>query len=141
MKHSLRILALLIAISMLIFSLAACRGSQNDPWESASYTEDTTLGEGTHTLTLTVTANDKSIVLTILTDAQNVKDALLAHGLIDGEQQAIGYLMSTLNGMRADYTLDNAYWLFCQNGEALPYGIDSAEITEDASYEFVYTPA
>jgi hypothetical protein len=115
--------------------------TQPSLWDGATYKENTTLGEGQYTLAITMEMEDKSILLTIKTNADNVKDALLEVGLIDGEQQAIGYLMSTLNGVRADYEKDGAYWLFCQNGEALMYGIDSAAITGDVSYEFVYTPA
>ena len=137
-----RILALLLALLLSLGTLAACgKEPPTGLWKNATYTEDTTLGEGEHTLSVSMEMEGKLILFTIKTDAKNVKDALLENGLIDGEQQAIGYLMSTLNGVRADYEKDGAYWQFCQNGEALMYGIDSAEITGDASYEFIYTPA
>lgn len=139
MKTKLHILAVLVAAALLLLALSAC--SSPSPWESATCTENTAFGSGDHTLTVTVTAEDKSVVLTIYTDAATVKDALAEHGLIDGEQQAIGYLMSTIIGMRADYELDGAYWAFCQNGEFLMTGIDTTPIEGDAAYEFVYTRA
>lgn len=137
-----RMLALLLALLLSLGALAACRKEPpTGLWNNATFTEDTTLGDGEHTLSLSLEMEGKIILLTIQTNAKNVKDALLENGLIEGEQQAIGYLMTHLNGVRADYEKDGAYWLFCQNGEALMYGIDSAAITGDVSYEFVYTPA
>ncbi len=141
MKSTIRALSLLLAMLMLVFCLAACNEPAAPLWENATYMEDQTLGEGEHTLTITVTVGERSIVLTLNTDEATVKDALAAHDLIDGEQQAIGYLMSTLNGIRADYTQDHAYWAFYQNGEYMMTGIDSTPITGDAAYEFVYTLA
>ena len=141
MKRTLRILSLSLAILLLAFTLIACKEPATGLWANATYTEDATLGDGTHTLSITVEMEEKSIVLTVKTDAATVKDALAAHDLIDGEQQSIGYMMSTLNGVRADWTLDGAYWAFYQNGEYMMTGIDSTPVTGDAAYEFVYTPA
>lgn len=141
MKKSLRILSLVLALLMLTCIFAACNEQATGLWENATYKSDKTLGKGANTLSITVEMEEKSIVLTVKTDAATVKDALAEHDLIDGEQQAIGYLMTTLNGVRADYNLDGAYWGFYQNGEYMMTGIDSTPITGDASYEFVYTPA
>ena len=137
-----RLLALLLALLLSLGALAACgKEPPTGLWKNATYTEDTTLGEGEHTLSVSMEMEGKLILFTIKTDAKNVKDALLENGLIDGEQQAIGYLMSTLNGVRADFTLDGAYWAFYQNGEYMMTGIDTTLVTGDAAYEFVYTPA
>ena len=141
MKKSLRILSLLLAALLLFACFTACNQADPSLWDNATYTKDKTLGKGENTLSITVEIADKSILLTIKTDASTVKDALDEHNLIDGEQQSIGYMMSTLNGVRADWTLDGAYWAFYQNGEYMMTGIDSTPITGDAAYEFVYTPA
>ena len=141
MKRSIRVLSLILALFMLTLAFVACNEKPTGLWENATYTKDKTLGDGANTLSITVEMEEKSIVLTIKTDAATVKDALAEHDLIDGEQQAIGYMMSTLNGVRADFTLDGAYWGFYQNGEYMMTGIDSTPVTGDAAYEFVYTPA
>ena len=142
MKQTLRILSLVFALLMILSCFAACT-KEADPslWDNATYTKDKTLGKGDTTLSITVEMGDKSILLTIKTNASTVKEALDEHDLIDGEQQSIGYMMSTLNGVRADWTLDGAYWAFYQNGEYMMTGIDSTPVTGDAAYEFVYTPA
>lgn len=159
-----RILALLFALLLLLGALAACNettapdtddkgttGGTSDGtsdenkepslWDSAKYKEDKTLGEGKHTLSISMEMEGKVILLTIKTDAKNVKDALLENGLIEGEQQAIGYMMTHFNGVRADYEKDGAYWALYQGGEYMMTGIDSTPVEGDASYEFVYTPA
>ena len=141
MKRSIRVLSLILALFMLTCAFVACKEKPTGLWENATYTEDKTLGDGANTLSITVEMEEKSIVLTVKTDAATVKDALAEHDLIDGEQQAIGYMMSTLNGVRADFTLDGAYWGFYQNGEYMMTGIDTTPVTGDAAYEFVYTPA
>ena len=136
-----RILALLLAL-LLPFACFACNKRDTQAlWESATYKEDTTLGDGANTLSLTITMGEKSILLTIKTNADNVKDALLEQGLIEGEQQSIGYMMTHFNGVRADYEKDGAYWALYQGGEYMMTGIDSTPVEGDASYEFVYTPA
>ena len=160
MKHTKKLLALLLSL-LLVFSLAACFNEPEEPsengaadggaddgsaaldplWDSALYKENTTLGTGEKTVTLTVSAKGKDVVFTILTNADNMRDALLAVGLIDGEQQGIGYLISHVNGMRADYTLDGAYWGFFQGGEYMMTGVDSTPVAGEEAFELVYTKA
>ena len=143
MKKTIRILSLLLAVLFLAFSFVGC-SKEFDPtdfWEISSIREDTTFGEGEHTLAITVTMGEKSILLTIKTDAATVKDALAEHDLIHGEQQSMGFMMTTLIGISAEYERDGAYWAFYQNGEYMMTGIDSTPITGDAAYEFVYTLA
>lgn len=143
MTKTLRILSVFLVILAFTLTFIGCEKDfdPTDFWEISSIREDTTLGEGTHTLSITVTMGDKSILLTIKTDAATVKDALAEHELIYGEQQAVGYMLTTLIGISAEYELDGAYWAFYQNGEYMMTGIDSTPITGDAAYEFVYTKA
>ncbi len=156
MKHTKKLLALLFSF-LLVLSLAACfqesappeapaEGGENggalDPiWSTALYTESTTLGEGEKTVTVTVSAKGTDVVFTIHTDADNLRDALLSVGLIDGEQQGVGYMISHVNGMRADYTLDRAYWGFFRGGEYMMTGVDSTPVTGGEAFELVYTKA
>ncbi len=143
MKRTLRILSILLAILTLTLAFVGCR-EEFDPtelWEIAAHREDKTFGDGAHTLSITVTMGEKSILLTVKTDASTVKDALDEHELIYGEQDAVGYMMTTLVGISADYNVDGAYWAFYQNGEYMMTGIDSTPVTGDAAYEFVYTLA
>ena len=143
MTKTLRILTVFLALLTLTLVFVGCQEDfdPTDFWEISSIREDTSFGNGANTLSITVTMGEKSILLTIKTDAATVKDALLEHELIHGEQQAIGYMMTTLIGISAEYETDGAYWAYMQNGEYMMTGIDSTPITGDAAYEFVYTLA
>ena len=70
-----------ILCAALIFSavsLAACKEPTPTDvlWEDALYTEDTTLGSGSKTITVKVTAGEASITFTIKTDKENLADAM-----------------------------------------------------------------
>lgn len=137
-----KILSLLLTLLLCFAVFVGCAEAPTGVWESATYTEDKTLGEGDTTLTLTVTAEEKSVVFTVKTNAENVKDALYSVGIIAGEQQAVGFMISHVNGMRADWNQDHAYWAFYDaNGDYMMTGVDSTPITDDCAYAFVYTPA
>ena len=146
MKHTKKLLSLLLSL-LLVFSLASCLTPESPDdgsgtlWDTALYTESTTLGEGEKTVTVTVSAKGTDVVFTIHTNADNLRDALLSVGLIDGEQQGVGYMISHVNGMRADYTLDRAYWGFFRGGEYMMTGVDSTPVTGGEAFELVYTKA
>ncbi len=124
----------------LILSLAAC-GAQNagGMWDSASYKEDTELGEGAKTLKLEVTAEDKTVTFTIHTDGETLRQALEEHGLIAGDESEFGLYVKTVNGMTADYDTDGLYWAFYKAGEYLMTGVDTTEIADGEQYELVCT--
>ena len=108
-------------------------------WENATYKEDTTLGSGSKTVYVTVVALEKSIKVTLKTDKSNLAEALLESSLAEGDVSEYGLYIKKVNGITADYAVNKSYWSFCQNGEALMYGVSSAEISGGESYELVYT--
>ena len=77
----------------------------------------------------------------VSTDETTIGAALLSLGLIEGEQGDYGLMVTTIDGVRADYTLDGAYWAFYVNGEYAMTGVDATEIAVGNSYHFTYTPA
>ena len=106
-----------------------------DIWEAATHKEDASFGEGSKTFSLKVIADGYSVVFTIHTDEDKVGPALLAHGLIAGEEGPYGLYVKTVNGMLADYDVDQTYWSFSKNGEALMTGVDQTTIESGAQYE------
>ena len=126
---------------MLIFAFAvsATACSKVDPWKSATYTDDTTLGEGALTVYVEVKVNDHSVTFTVKTDKTILGDALLELGIIDGDVEDYGLYVKYANGIRADYDVDKVYWAFYQDGEYLMTGVDSTEITNGGHYEIVYS--
>ena len=108
-------------------------------WATALYTEDTILGEGSKTLNVIVKVEEQSVTFTIKTDKKTVGEALLEHSLIAGEEGAYGLYVKSVNGIKADYDTDKAYWGFFQNGEYMMTGVDTTNFESGQSYELVYT--
>ena len=148
-------LALLLA-ALMLFAAAACTAPETpatstpdtsvdtstdesgavDPlWQSATYTEDAALGEGSKTVTVKVIANEKTVVFTVRTDADTLGAALLALGLVEGEQGAYGLYIKKVNGIVADYGIDATYWSLSKDGTPLMTGADSTNIADGEAYE------
>ena len=104
-------------------------------WDAATYTEDTTLGEGAKVLTVQVSAEDKAITLTINTDKETVGAALAEHNLIQGADG----LYTVVNGITADWNVDQTYWAFYIDGEYAMTGLDDTAITAGAVYKLERT--
>ena len=106
---------------------------------TARYTKDATLGSGSKIITVTVKENDEfSVTFTIKTDAKTVGDALLENKLIAGDEGAYGLYVKVVNGLRADYDKDKAYWGFTINGEDAMTGVDGENIKDGGVYGLVY---
>ena len=135
-----RILSLILVVIMML-SLASCdyfiRKDLPEIWQDAIYVKDTDLGEGSKTFTFKVEVEENSVTFTIHTDAETVGKALLDLGLIEGEDSAYGLYVKKVNGMLADYDVDQTYWAFYVNGEYGMTGVDTTPIVETDVYSFV----
>ena len=108
-------------------------------WGTAVYTEDTEIGEGAVTVKVEVAAGDKSITFTVHTDKKNLGDALTENKLVSGDDSEYGLYIKEVNGIKADYDTDKAYWAISKDGEYLQTGADSTEIADGEHYELTYT--
>ena len=79
----------------------------------------------------------------VKTDAEFLHQAMdEAEGLeFDGEEGPYGFTISTVNGERAVYETDGAYWSFYVNDEYCNYGIDSQPVNDGDTFSIVYTLA
>ena len=107
-------------------------------WEDATYRSDKEFGEGSKTIEVEVKVEEQSVTFTIHTDAKTLGEALLAHKLIEGEDGPYGLYVKKVNGMLADYDVNQRYWSFCKGGTALMTGVDSTDIADGEHYEIVY---
>lgn len=75
------------------------------------------------------------------TDAQFLRQAMdECEGLTySGTQGQYGMMIDTVNGERADYTLDGAYWGFSVNGQYCNYGIDQQPVEDGDAFTIAYT--
>ena len=138
MKKTITLSISLLLILMLC--LASCNTVDAEGlWENATHRRDMTFGNGEKTVTVVVKVEDKSVNFTVKTDEEYLGDALIAHGLIEGEEGAYGLYVKKVNGITADYDKDAAYWSLWKDGDYCSYGVDAAKITDGDVYELVYT--
>ena len=105
--------------------------------KTVSYTEK---GEGATAFYFTVKDVDGTVTKFIIrTDKTTVGAALLELGLIAGDESEWGLMVTTVNGITADWETEQAYWAFYINGEYAQTGVDSTDIVADALYEMIKT--
>ena len=95
--------------------------------------------QGSKTITVEVTAEEKTVVFTVKTDADTVGAALLEHNLIAGDQGDYGLYVKTVNGILADFDVDQTYWSFTIAGEMAMTGVDQTELVDGTVYGLVRT--
>lgn len=147
MKKIFKTPMVLLLYFMLSLSITGCSNStsneaateQDTLWANASYTEDTEIGEGNTTVNVEVKVNEQTVTFTLHTDKTILGDALLEHNIIAGEDGDYGLYIKEVNGIKADYDTDKAYWAFYKDGEYMNTGVDGTTISDGEHYELVYT--
>ena len=154
MKHNLKSLLSLTLAAVLALSLTACNqkaATSEQPqtqsqtveatglWANATYLEDTELGQGAKDVVVEVQVEDQTVTFTIHTDETTVGAALLANELIAGDTGEYGLYVKEVNGITADYDVDQSYWAFYIDGEYAMSGVDTTEIVDGAVYRLAYT--
>ena len=133
-------IALTLSALFILFCLASCaKVPAEGLWENATYRNDKTFGKGATTVEVEVKVGDYSVTFTLKTDKATLGEALLEHNLIAGERGQYGLYIKVVNGITADYDVDQSYWAFYKNGEYCMTGIDSTPIANGEHYELVYT--
>lgn len=127
-----RALAVLLAF-ICVLSLSALVSCSNDGDGEESATPIT--------ITLEVIGPDgSSKEHTVKTDSsKNLRQALEGAGLISGDEGAYGMYVKVVDGITADYDVDQSYWSLSKNGEMLMTGVDSTKIADGDHFEFTYT--
>lgn len=95
------------------------------------------LGEGKTMFLFTVVDKDGNETnFEIHTDKEIVGEALLDLELIAGDEGEFGLYVKTVNGITADYDVDQTYWAFYVDGEYAMTGVDATNIEEGKTYSF-----
>lgn len=141
MKKILNAATSIILALMLCMLCISCSNVKEDKdiWETAIYTEDISLGSGSKSVIVEVAAEEKSVTFTINTDAETVGEALSENEIISGENGPYGLYVKEVNGITADYSVNQSYWSFYKNGEYMQTGVDKTEFSDGEHYELVYT--
>lgn len=97
----------------------------------------TVKGEGNTAFFFNVVDKDGNVTkFDIRTDKTTVGEALLELGLIEGEDGDYGLYVKKVNGILADWDVDQTYWAFYVNGDYGLTGVDTTEIVAGETYEF-----
>ena len=95
------------------------------------------LGEGKTMFLFTVVDKDGNETnFEIHTDKEIVGEALLDLELIDGDDGEFGLYVKKVNGITADYDVDQTYWAFYVDGEYAMSGVDATTVEEGLTYAF-----
>lgn len=96
--------------------------------------------QGSKSIVVQVVHKDGTIKeLTYHTDGEYLGTVLQEEGLIQGEMGQFGLYITEVDGERAVYEEDAAYWAFFQGEAYASQGVDLTPITEGSRYSFVYT--
>ena len=128
-----KIIALFLALVMLA-SLVACGGTDTPDTTPSTEpsVESTPAASDSAQASFTVVVTDLDGTATTFeytSEAATVGEALLAEGLIAGDESDWGLMVTTVNGITADWATENAYWAFYIDGEYAQTGVDATEIT------------
>lgn len=129
--------ALALVILIAVVSLTACG--------TVDTNSDTNLGTSapaqTISITVKVIAADKTEkTFTIETDKKNLGDALLEKGLVTEDEHKSGFY-TYIDGVRADYTKDGAWWCLTKGGNEVFTGFNDTKIVDGDTFEITNTPA
>lgn len=98
--------------------------------------------EGAKTFTLTVVHADGSEkTFTYKTDAEYLSEALLEQGIVVGSEGPYGLDISHVDGEKAVWAEDNAYWALYVGEEYATTGPSSTPVYDGSTFKYVYTPA
>lgn len=98
--------------------------------------------EGAKSITIEVVDNEaNSTVYDVNTDAEYLRQAMEeADGLeFSGTESEFGLMVDTVNGVTADWNVDQSYWSFWINGNYCEYGIDSQPVTDGDAFQIIYS--
>ena len=144
-KNNTRITSWLLCVMLIVaiaFTAMGCNtntpaGNTQTTAGTEADSNTTILGEGQTAFGFVVVDKDGNETrFEIHTDKETVGDALLELELISGEVGDYGLYVKTVNGITADYDVDQTYWAFYINGEYAMSGVDSTTVENDAVYSF-----
>lgn len=142
-----KIIALLMA-ACLLFALAACDFGDiskkvTDKLEDTGILEESAKpNEGEATFTVIVIHKDGTEkTFTYTTEEAYVGPVLEADGLIQGNAGPYGMEITYVDGEKAVYAEDKAYWAVYEEEEYALQGIDTTPVVDGRTYKLVYEAA
>lgn len=147
MQKILSLLVMLALLAAMALTFTACteedvpttdtnqtnEASQNDSKTSKPTDTDSQKLEFTVEV---IKADGTTKIFTLSSDKENVGDALIAEGLIEGEEGTYGWFITKVDGEYHKWEEDGKYWAFYIDGAYASTGVSSTPITAGATYSF-----
>ena len=76
---------------------------------------------------------------TYQTDAEFLGEVLQSEGLVQGTESDYGLYITTVDGEKAVYENDGAYWAFYVGEDYASQGVETTPVEDGATYSLVYT--
>ena len=137
------ILCMMLIVAMAFTTVGCNTKTDKGITESTEVVQETVenevevLGEGETMFLFTVVDKDGNETnFEIYTDKEIVGEALLDLELIAGDDGEFGLYVKTVNGITADYDVDQSYWAFYVDGEYAMSGVDNTTIEDGMTYAF-----
>lgn len=105
--------------------------------DAASDEKLVVVGEGEVQFVFEIVDGEGNVTkMAVNTDKKTVGEALVDNALVEGEDSEYGLYVKTVNGITADYDVDQTYWAFYINGEYAATGVDQTDIEAGTTYSF-----
>ncbi len=138
LKIVIGIVALIVAVAALLGVYYAFREKPENPNLGPSSEGSTSFDEKQVTIEV-INSKSESVLYEISTHADYLEETMNeADGLT---YEATDGMVMVINGERADYVLDGAYWAFYVNGEYCNYGISDQPVNNGDIFKIEYTKA
>ena len=129
MNHQKKHLAALLGLALLMLLMGV--------WFLAARSD---VQPGDKTITVEVVHRDERVkAFTYHTEQEYLGALLLEQGLIQGEEGPYGLYITVVDGERADYGQDGAYWALFQGADYATTGADQTPIADGDQFSLVYT--
>lgn len=130
----------IVSVTLIFALLAAMALSLSGCAKEEKKTADTASADSITVIVEIVDNEEKSKEYTIsLPVGSTLWDALEKEKLAEASDSEFGKYIHTVNGLRADYDADGAYWALYKGGEYLMTGAESTILEDGGHYELVYT--
>ena len=134
------LLCMMLIVAMALTTVGCGTDEKNGGQQATEQNADsnvTVLGEGKTEFDFTVVDKDGNATeFEIHTDKATVGEALLELNLIAGDESEYGLYVKQVNGITADYDVDQTYWAFYVNDAYATAGVDATAVEADAKYAF-----
>lgn len=134
------LLCMMLIVAMALTTVGCGTDEQNGGQPATEQNGDsnvTVLGEGKTKFGFTVVDKDGNATeFEIHTDKATVGEALLELNLIAGDAGEYGLYVKQVNGITADYDVDQTYWAFYVNDAYATAGVDATAVEAGAKYAF-----